>query len=78
MLRARDDLRDDDAIKRCADAFDAFDFVADHVEAFEQGVLARIQGHAFAQPVLGNLHGYANCRRKRTSFSKNARRSVTP
>jgi hypothetical protein len=86
MLRALDDPRDDDAGEIRADAIDAFDFVADHVQALDQRVVIGADRHAFAQPIFRNLHrlmaifwqGTRQTVSRNAHHFQNARKSVTP
>ena len=76
VLLAGHDLRHHHAVQAAAEALDPFDLQADHRQPPLQLLAGGVDGDVLAQPVFGELH--ANCPRKRTSLSKNARRSVTP
>ena len=67
---------DDDIRERRRCRLNGFDFEPDHRERVRQPahVLARVD--PLAQPLQADLH-QANCPRKRRSFSKNRRRSLT-
>ncbi len=83
MLLAVDDLADDDAIERSADRLDAFDLEAGHRQALHERIAVGLDVDELAEPVFGKFHALfpsfqANCFRKRKSFSKNWRKSLTP
>ena len=79
MLFGRHDLGHDHAVEAGTFGVDTVDLEAQHRQLVLERLRIEIRVDPFAQPRLYDLHRiYLNCRRKRRSFSKNVRRSVTP
>ena len=73
---AGQDFSHEHAVQAFAQHLRVLDFQADGGEARGQLVARGGYGDVLAQPAFGELH--ANCLRKRASFSKKLRRSLTP
>jgi hypothetical protein len=69
-------LADDDLFEVRRRRLDLFDFDAAEGDRIGEGIRIEIGIDESSQPVFGELH--VNCFRKRKSFSKNNRRSLTP
>ncbi len=79
MLFGRDNLGHDDTVESGAFDVHSVHFEAQHCQLVLERLRIEVRIDPFSQPRLYDLHGvYLNCRRKRRSFSKNVRRSVTP
>ena len=74
-----DDLGYDDTVEPGTFDVNPVDLETQHRQLVLQRLRIEVRIDPFPQPGLYDLHGvYLNCRRKRRSFSKNVRRSVTP
>jgi hypothetical protein len=79
VLLGFDDFGNDDAVETIALDPNAINFQPQHRQLMPKCLRIEVRVDPFAQPRFYNLHrAYLNCLRKRRSFSKNVRRSVTP
>ena len=76
---AVDHFGDHNAIQPVTFDANVIDFVTEHCQLVTERIGIKLGINPLAQPGFCNFHrAYRNCRRKRRSFSKNVRRSVTP